>query len=50
MAELELQGFPFSFVLVEKLKALKGILKTWNMDVFGRVEVKKSFALCRFSY
>ena len=28
----------FSFVLASKLKALKGILKVWNKEVFGRVE------------
>ena len=39
----------FGFVLVEKLKALKGILKIWNNDVFGRVEVKKSDALSRIN-
>ena len=39
-----------SFVLTEKLKALKAILKTWNREVFGRVEVKKSEALSRVSY
>ena len=26
----------FSFVLASKLKALKGILKVWNKEVFGR--------------
>ena len=40
----------FSFVLAEKLKALKAILKTWNREVFGRVEVKKSEVLSRVSY
>ena len=40
----------FSFVLAEKLKALKAILKTWNREVFGRVEVKKSEALSRVNY
>ena len=40
----------FSFVLSEKLKALKAILKTWNREVFGRVEVKKSEALSGVSY
>ena len=40
----------FSFVLAEKLKALKGILKIWNKDVFGRVEVKKSDALSRINH
>ena len=40
----------FSFVLAEKLKALKAILKTWNREVFGRVEVKKSEASSRVNY
>ena len=40
----------FSFVLAEKLKALKAFLKTWNREVFGRVEVKKSEALSRVTY
>ena len=31
----------FSFVLASKLKALKGILKVWNKEVFGRVKTKK---------
>ena len=39
------QGMIFSdsssFVLAEKLKALKAILKTWNREVFGRVELRK---------
>ena len=43
------QGLKFSgsfiFILAEKLKALKGILKSWNKEVFGRVEGKKSKAL-----
>ena len=50
MAELEFQGFFMCFFLVEKLKALKGILKTWNWEVFGKVEVRKSFALRIISY
>ena len=37
----------FSYILAAKLKALKGILKSWNMEVFGRVEVKKKKALQR---
>ena len=37
----------FSFVLASKLKALKGILKGWNKEVFGRVESKKKEALRR---
>ena len=28
----------YSFILASKLKALKGILKTWNKEVFGRVD------------
>ena len=40
----------FSYILVAKLKALKGILKSWNMEVFGRVEVKKKEALQRVSF
>ena len=36
-------------LLIEKLKALKDILKTWNREVFGRVEVKKGEALSRVS-
>ena len=28
----------FSFVLASKLKALKGILKVWNKELFGRVK------------
>ena len=40
----------FSYILAAKLKALKGILKSWNMEVFGRVEVKKKEALQRVSF
>ena len=46
---LNFKGF-FSFVLTEKLKPLKGILKIWNKDVFGRVEVKKSDALRKINH
>ncbi|KAL6331818.1 hypothetical protein AAG906_020162 [Vitis piasezkii] len=35
----------FSFILAEKLKALKAILKSWNKDVFGQVGVNKKLAL-----
>ena len=31
----------YSFILASKLKALKGILKVWNIEVFGRVDKKK---------
>ena len=37
----------FSFVLASKIKALKGILKVWNKEVFGRVGTKKKEALRR---
>ena len=39
----------FSFILSAKLKALKGILKVWNKDVFGKVETNKKDALRRIS-
>ena len=32
-----------------KLKALKGILRAWNKEVFGRVDLKKE-ALSRISF
>ena len=28
-----------SFILVEKMKALKFILRNWNKEVFGKIEV-----------
>ena len=34
-----------SYCLSEKLKALKGNLRGWNKDVFGRVEENKKVAL-----
>ena len=34
-----------SFVLVAKLKALKPLLREWNKNVFGKVEVNKVLAL-----
>ena len=37
----------FSFVLASKLKAMKGILKVWNKEVFGIIETKKKEALRR---
>ena len=40
----------FSFILASKLKALKGILKVWNKEVFVRVETKKKEALRRISF
>ncbi|RVW37191.1 Mitochondrial carrier protein MTM1 [Vitis vinifera] len=35
----------FSFILAEKLKALKSFLKIWNKEVFGNVSSRKDFAL-----
>ena len=35
------------FILATKLKALKGVLKTWNKEVFSKVDVKKKEALRR---
>ena len=40
----------FSFILSAKLKALKGLLKTWNREVFGKVETHKKDALRRVSF
>ena len=40
----------FSFVISSKLKALKGLLKNWNREVFGKVEYQKKDALRRASY
>ena len=40
----------FSFILSAKLKALKGILKAWNRDVFGKVKTNKEDALRRVSF
>ena len=43
------QGFNFmgscSFILAAKLKALKGNLKTWNKEVFRKVEVNNNMVL-----
>ena len=40
----------FSFILTTNLKALKGILKTWNREVFGRVEANKKDSLCKVTF
>ena len=40
----------YSFILSAKLKALKGVLRNWNRDVFGKVETNKKDALRRVSY
>ena len=39
-----------NFIIAAKLKALKGILKTWNKEVFGKVEVKKKEAHRKVSF
>ena len=39
-----------SFIQAAKLKASKGILKTWNKEVFGKVEVKKKEAYHKVSF
>ena len=48
------QGFnysgSYSFILTEKLKALKIKLKEWNSKVFGKVGVNKGLALDKVSY
>ena len=48
------QGFNFigsySFILIEKLMALKKNLKIWNKEVFGKVGVNKRLALDRVSF
>ena len=42
--EIEMFGSA-SFKLVEKLKALKSLLKKWNKDEFSNVYERKAFAL-----
>ena len=48
------QGFnysgTYSFILTEKLKALKLKLKDWNREVFGKVGVNKRLAVDKVSY
>ena len=48
------QGFNFSgsysFILIEKLKALKNNLKIWNKEVFEKVGVNKRLAVDRVSF
>ena len=46
---LRFNGF-FSFILAEKLKALKAILKSWNKDGFGKVGVNKHLALDKVAF
>lgn len=49
MARVELLWL-FRLYFASKLRALKVILKSWNREVFGRVEVKKSEALRKVGY
>ena len=39
-----------SYVLMEKLKVLKGNLEIWNIEVFGKVEERKKSALEKVAY
>ena len=43
---LEFRGTS-SYVLMEKMKAIKILLKNWNKEVFGRVEENKKSALAK---
>ncbi|RVX07688.1 hypothetical protein CK203_021942 [Vitis vinifera] len=43
----ELRRGSASFILFEKLKALKLVLRCWNKEVFGKVEFQKGQALNR---
>ena len=40
----------FSYILSAKLKALKGILKAWNRDVFGKIETNKDDVVRRVTF
>ena len=48
------QGMSFegltSFVLMQKLKELKGVIKTWNREMFGHVAVHKNEALRQITH
>ena len=37
-----------SFILSRKIKEIKILLKVWNRDCFGRVEVNKNWLLLRW--
>ena len=39
-----------SFVMMQKLKELKGVLKTWNREVFGHVECNRNEALRQITH
>ena len=36
-----------NYILSRKIKEIKTLLKAWNMDCFGRVEVNKKLALAQ---
>ena len=48
------QGLSFSgssnYILVEKIKALKPLIRTWNKEVFGKVEENKKVPLRKVKY
>ena len=37
---IQVSGFA-SFILIEKLKALKPLLRSWNKEVFGQIDYEK---------
>ena len=39
-----------SYNLMEKIKAFKAKLKSWNKEVFGRVDTNKRSTLTKISY
>ena len=39
-----------SFILAQKLKKLKGFLKSWNSKVFGNVAIRKNLALTQVGF
>ena len=39
-----------SYIILEKLKALKSRIKIWNREVFGKVEDSKKAALARVDF
>ena len=39
-----------SYMLIERLKALKVNLKSWNKEAFGRVEERKKATLKKLAY
>ena len=48
-ANLEIRGTK-SYVLMEKMKALKAILRSWNKETFSRLEKRKKEALQRVAH